>query len=458
MKRQKLLICCGLVLVGALVYGLGFAGWGGPEAVEASSTDEDREPVWVWTDKDSYGIGQSIRFTFQNQSDEPVVYGTAKPVWTVERYTNGKWVEVDIFGPKYWIALMIYLDPGQTRTHVWDQTIYVTDPDEIWEVPDDDQIVRVRIHLTPFANEDNLTGTECVEALKEYSQETQADLIAFIEETGGSVINTFWIANFVLADVRAGVLEALGDVDHFRYLRVGDYVVQVRPGIYRIAWHGDVAEFIIVGPPPGISPRSARYDLDAPADVETTITWGDATEVRRIVDDDGDELDADTDYSVTPIDDDTATLTINSAYLKNNIEDYTDELSLTIEFDVGDDSFLITSLERCFIATAAWGTPMAEEIQVLREFRDGYLVTNPLGQVFVGHYYRVSPPIAAFISEHPGLKPVVRAALVSAVGMSTLVVNTTPAEKGVIAGLLALGSVAIAVWAARRRGKDPWYA
>jgi alpha-tubulin suppressor-like RCC1 family protein len=111
----------------------------------------------------------------------------------------------------------------------------------------------------------------------------------------------------------------------------------------------------------------------------------------------------------------------------------------------------------CFIATAAYGTPMAEEIQILREFRDKYLLTNSLGQALVDLYYRVSPPMAEFITEHPSLKPIVRAGLLPAVAMSTIAVNTTPAEKTAILGLLALVSVALAVWATRRRGRGPEY-
>ena len=111
----------------------------------------------------------------------------------------------------------------------------------------------------------------------------------------------------------------------------------------------------------------------------------------------------------------------------------------------------------CFIATAAYGTPMAEEIGILRQFRDEYLLTNPMGNALVDLYYRVSPPIAEFITAHPSLKPIVRTGLVPAVAMSTVVVNTTPVEKAAIAGLLVLISVIVAVWATRRRGRDPEY-
>jgi hypothetical protein len=100
---------------------------------------------------------------------------------------------------------------------------------------------------------------------------------------------------------------------------------------------------------------------------------------------------------------------------------------------------------------------MAEEIQILREFRDEYLLTNPLGQTLVDVYYRVSPPIAEFITEYPGLKPIVRAGLVPAVAMSTVVVNMTSTEKMAILGLLVLVSVALNVWTKRRWGRGPQY-
>ncbi len=131
-----------------------------------------------------------------------------------------------------------------------------------------------------------------------------------------------------------------------------------------------------------------------------------------------------------------------------------DNYSITAEFTaVGLSSIPDPiAIGFCFIATAAYGTPMAEEIQVLREFRDTYLLTNPVGQALVGVYYRVSPPIAEFITEHPCLKPVVRAGLLPAMVMSTIAVNATIPNKLVIVCLLVLISVvALVTWAMRRR-------
>ena len=67
---------------------------------------------------------------------------------------------------------------------------------------------------------------------------------------------------------------------------------------------------------------------------------------------------------------------------------------------------------KCFIATAAYGTPLHADINVLRDFRDEYLMTNPLGRGFVKLYYETSPPIAEAISEHEGLRTGVREGLI----------------------------------------------
>ncbi len=69
----------------------------------------------------------------------------------------------------------------------------------------------------------------------------------------------------------------------------------------------------------------------------------------------------------------------------------------------------------CFIATAAYGSYLAPEVRVLRQFRDGFLLTNRAGRAFVSWYYRVSPPIADIISEYAWARWMVRAALIPVV-------------------------------------------
>lgn len=90
----------------------------------------------------------------------------------------------------------------------------------------------------------------------------------------------------------------------------------------------------------------------------------------------------------------------------------------------------------CFIATAAYGSPDAFAVEVLREFRDRYLQTNAAGRAFVRWYYAFSPSAARFITEHPGLKPFVRAALGPVVSVALLFTRAPHLALAVAAMLL----------------------
>jgi len=70
----------------------------------------------------------------------------------------------------------------------------------------------------------------------------------------------------------------------------------------------------------------------------------------------------------------------------------------------------------CFIATAAFGSPLERHVRMLRGFRDRYLLTNVLGKAIVGLYYEFGPPMAGIIAKNEVLRAVARVGLYPLVG------------------------------------------
>jgi hypothetical protein len=103
----------------------------------------------------------------------------------------------------------------------------------------------------------------------------------------------------------------------------------------------------------------------------------------------------------------------------------------------------------CFITTAAFGSPLAPEVVILREFRDRYLLTNLPGKVFVSLYYAWSPPVARLISKHESLKVLARSTLYPTIILSHAIIRY-PRDTGLfsVSLLLFIGWILIR----RRRG------
>jgi len=96
---------------------------------------------------------------------------------------------------------------------------------------------------------------------------------------------------------------------------------------------------------------------------------------------------------------------------RNKLNNHPDNLEILTWDEHSEIHRFETHNTGCFIATAAYGTPFAEEINVLRFWRDSYLKTNILGVFFIGFYYWFSPPIANMIRNNELLKIVIRMCL-----------------------------------------------
>ena len=79
----------------------------------------------------------------------------------------------------------------------------------------------------------------------------------------------------------------------------------------------------------------------------------------------------------------------------------------------------------CFIATAAYGTNSAREVELLRKFRDGYLTKYKLGRRFIALYNVYAPPMAGYIADKPVVKAVIRGVIGGTVYIGLMLADTT---------------------------------
>jgi hypothetical protein len=99
----------------------------------------------------------------------------------------------------------------------------------------------------------------------------------------------------------------------------------------------------------------------------------------------------------------------------------------------------------CFIATAAYDSPVHPHVKILRDFRDAFLLPNKVGRALVNLYYRYSPVAAELISKNKVLKAAVRVNLLPLVAFSYSMLHCGP----VITALLLLFILLLPIYLAR---------
>ncbi len=105
----------------------------------------------------------------------------------------------------------------------------------------------------------------------------------------------------------------------------------------------------------------------------------------------------------------------------------------------------------CFIATAAYGSMMAPEVDTFRKFRGKFLMSSELGRWFSRTYYKYSPPLAEIIHQSEALKFLARLVLLPMLLFVQLSLQFGIVTAGVFSVLLLLSLFMITRWYRLRR-------
>ena len=136
----------------------------------------------------------------------------------------------------------------------------------------------------------------------------------------------------------------------------------------------------------------------------------------------------------------------------NTIENYDNEVS---KFQESLNSFKILSQEKtiikssteesseegggCLIATAAYGSELAPQVQMLREIRDNQLMNTESGTTFMSgfneFYYLFSPIIADYERENPYFKEAVKLAITPMISTLSLMENAETESEVLSVGI-----------------------
>jgi len=153
------------------------------------------------------------------------------------------------------------------------------------------------------------------------------------------------------------------------------------------------------------------------------------------------------------------TLSTTSTYLTTTTTTTTPTLSVTsviLQTTTLTTSVTVTATpsRACVIASAAYGSQLAPEVQLLREFRDGAAMSTFAGAQFMkafnAFYYSFSPKVAELVAGNPTLQAIVRVLiypLVASLRVTTSVYQLCPQVPELmvmVAGILASALVGVA--------------